>query len=369
MARVGKSQLDNAGIAELLALEADKVEGQLRMAYKRASRLSFIWPTDVPELLARGEPLTSLPGVGPFMERRIRQWIDAGVPAPDPPSIRQGFLTIPEARRILSTQPAWRASYRGDLQMHTTWSDGSGTVGEMAQAAMGLGYQYIGITDHSKGLKIAGGINEAELERQGIEIDAVNERIKPFRVLHGLEVNLNPEGEADMDPEPLTRLDFVVGSFHSALRRTTDQTQRYIAALENPHIQILGHPRGRIYNYRAGLDADWSRVFARAAKLDKAVEIDAYPDRQDLSVELLKIAKREGVRIAIDTDAHSPEQLLFVELGLAAAIQAGIPRERVVNLLSAPELLDWVQRARARSTVKTLRRVSSPRPPIRSVGK
>jgi putative hydrolase len=346
-----KGRVSNADLAELLALEAGKVEGRLRMALKRAARLSFIWPAEATELLAKQEPLVSLPGVGPSIEKRIRAWIDTGTRPPEPPAVRQGFMTIPEARRILARHRLWRAGYQGDLQMHTTWSDGSGTVYEMADTALQLNYSYIGITDHSKGLKIAGGINEGHLERQRIEIDAVNHdlRGRPFRVLHGIELNLNPCGEGDMNPRGLKKLDFVVGSFHSALRRAGDQTGRYLAALENPHIQILGHPRGRIYNHREGLQADWPRVFAKAAELDKAVEIDAYPDRQDLSIDLLRIAKREGTRIAIDTDAHAPAQLLFVELGLAAAIKAGIPSERVVNFMLLPSLVQWVQQVRSRA--------------------
>jgi len=333
----------NADIAELLALEADKVEGQLRMAFKRAARLSFIWPVEVSQLIHSRQPLTILPGVGPYIQKRIQLWVDAGTRSPQPPPIRRGFLTIPEARKVLARHTAWRTAYQGDLQMHSTWSDGSGTIKEMADAGMQFGYSYIGITDHAKGLKIAGGINEGHLERQRIEIDAINADLRGrFRVLHGIELNLNPEGEGDMNPTVLAKLDFVVGSFHSALRRVDDQTERYLAALENPDVQILGHPRGRIYNHREGLQADWARVFARATELGKAVEIDAYPDRQDLNVSLLKIAKREGVRIAIDTDAHAPEQLVFVELGLAAAIKAGIPKERVVNFMKVPELLKWV---------------------------
>lgn len=342
--------LSNADIAELLACEAEKVDGQLRMALKRAARLSFIWPIEATALWHDGQPLTTLPGVGPSIEKRIRRWIESGARTPEPPAIRRGFLSTPEARKILARHASWQSGYRGDLQMHTTWSDGSGTVLEMADAALQRGYAYIGITDHSKGLKIAGGINEGHLERQRIEIDAVNHDLKgrSFRVLHALELNLNCDGEGDMNPSTLAKLDYVVGSFHSALRRTGDQTARYLAAIENPDIQILGHPRGRVYNHREGLHADWARVFARAAELDKAVEIDAYPDRQDLDVDLLKIARREGVRVAIDTDAHTPAQLAFVELGLAAAIQAGITKDRVVNFLAAPDLLRWAQSVQAR---------------------
>src|SRR5213078_3594267 len=129
-----------------------------------------------------------------------------------------------------------------------------------------------------------------------------------IRVLRSVELNINPRGEGDMEPAALGRLDLVLGSFHSALRRSEDQTDRYLAALRNPSIQILGHPQCRVFGYRLGLTADWSRVFAEAARLDKAVEIDGYADRQDLRVSLLKIARREGARISLGTDAHHPWQ-------------------------------------------------------------
>ena len=120
--------------------------------------------------------------------------------------------------------------------------------------------------------------------------------------------------------------------------------------MRNPDIQILGHPRGRIYNYRLGLKADWNRVLAKAARLDKAVEIDSYPDRQDLNLTLLKIPRKEGVRIPLGTDGHRPWQLEFIELGLAAALKARIPAERMLNFLPLPELQSWIARVRARAS-------------------
>lgn len=228
--------------------------------------------------------------------------------------------------------------------MHTVWSDGSATVKEMAQTALDRGYAYIGITDHSKGLKIAGGIDEKAVEQQCGEIDRLNQTFssKQFTILKSIGLNLNPRGEGDMDETVFSKLDLVVGSFHSALRTTTDQTERYLAAIENPHVHILGHPRGRIYNYRIGLKADWRRVFDRAAELDKAVEIDSYPDRQDLDVKLLQLAKSAGCKIAIDTDAHHPEQLDFIDLGLAAARLTGIDSDKIVNFMDAEQLQNWV---------------------------
>jgi DNA polymerase (family 10) len=161
-------------------------------------------------------------------------------------------------------------------------------------------------------------------------------------VLRSIEMNLNPRGEGDMDSAALRRLDLVLGSFHSSLRTTEDQTERYLRAIRNPDVHIHGHPRGRIYNFRLGLTADWPRVFAEAAKLDKALEIDCYPDRQDLNLSLLKMARREGVRISLGTDAHHPWQLEIIELGLAAARKARIPADRMINFLSLDELRRWV---------------------------
>jgi histidinol phosphatase-like PHP family hydrolase len=191
------------------------------------------------------------------------------------------------------------------------------------RSARHAGYEYIAITDHSKGLKIAGGINEEQLERQAAEITGMNEALdaagRSVRVLRAIELNLNPTGEGDMDRKSLARLDLVLGCFHSSLREKDDQTELYLAALRNPDIQILGHPRGRICNFRLGLNADWLRVFALAAELDKAVEIDSYPDRQDLSLDLIRMAQKAACRISIGTDLHGPSQLRFIEFGLAAA--------------------------------------------------
>jgi histidinol phosphatase-like PHP family hydrolase len=152
-----------------------------------------------------------------------------------------------------------------------------------------------------------------------------------------------------MDSRSLRSLDVVLGCFHSALRKKEDQTERYISALRNPDIQILGHPRGRIYNYRTGLKADWERAFAIAAELDKAVEIDGYPDRQDLSHDLLKLAKKSGCRISLGTDAHDPLQLRFMDYSLAAAIRSGIAKDRILNFMTAEELKRWVASVRGHS--------------------
>lgn len=340
--------LDNGAIAELLAAEAEAVEGHLSRAYRRASSNAFLWPLEALSLVEQGKPLSLLPGIGPFLEKKILGWIEQPPPPPKGSELRKNFFTLVQARKVLAKDPSWAKGLKGDLQMHTTWSDGSASVAEMAAAAGERGYEFIAITDHTKGLKIAGGIDEQDLERQGKEIEAFNRKSTAgVTVLKSTEMNLNPRGEGDMDSTALADLDIVLGSFHSALRKTTDQTERYLAALRNPDIQILGHPRGRVYNYRLGLQADWSRVFAEAAHLDKAVEVDSFLDRQDLDVDLLKIARREGVRISLGTDAHHPWQLGFMELGLAAVKAAKIPAERIINFLPLTDLLHWVAGARA----------------------
>ena len=291
------SVLSNTDIAELLAQQAERETGILSRAYRRAARSAFLWPEEVSHLVAQNRPLTELRGIGPFIEKQIRNWFDEALRRPKSvPALRRDFISMAEARHLLAGRPSWPEKLRGDLQMHSRWSDGSATIAEMADAAKERSYEYIAITDHSKGLKIAGGIDERALKRQGTEIAKVNAALSKsgsqLTVLRSIEMNLNPRGQGDMSPDSLLGLDLVLGSFHSALRTTEDQTERYLAALRNPHIHILGHPRGRIYNFRIGLKADWPRVFAEAAKLDKALEIDCYPDRQDLNVALLQNCAR-----------------------------------------------------------------------------
>jgi DNA polymerase (family 10) len=346
--------LSNAQLAELLAKAAEaEAEGtNRRKALQRASRAAFFWPEEAWSLLDHERPLTELRSVGPWLAGVIGGWLDptADVSPPAPPEIRRGFLTLSEARATLAANDWWREALRADLQMHTTYSDGRNSLREMATEAAGYGYGHVAITDHSKGLPIAHGMDEARLATQGADIRLLNEELErsgaAFRVLHAIEMNLSPDGEGDMDPEALGRLDLVLGAFHSKLRLADDQTERYLAALRNPMVHVLAHPRGRRFNARLGLRADWSRVFAEAAALDKALEVDGYPDRQDLDVELLATAGDARVRISIGTDAHSVEELRYIEYGVAAVIRAGIPRERILNFLSLDDLLAWASAIR-----------------------
>ena len=346
--------LTNVEVAELLARQAERESGILSRAFRRAARSAFLWPEEVAQVAAQNRSLTELRSIGPFIDRQIRSWLDKPPQSNKKTSeIRRDFISLAEAKQLLARKLKWAKNLRGDLQMHTLWSDGSGTIVEMADAAKERGYEYIAITDHSKSLKIAGGIDERMLKKQEREIARFNIQTsrsgEKLTILRSIELNLNLRGEGDMLPRSLSSLDIVLGSFHSSLRTTQDQTDRYLAALRNPNIQILGHPRGRIYNYRIGLSADWPRVFAEANKLDKALEIDCYPDRQDLNVGLLKVAREHGTRISIGTDAHHPWQLEFIELGLAAALKAKISSHKIINFMSISDLRNWVKQTRQRS--------------------
>jgi histidinol phosphatase-like PHP family hydrolase len=346
-----RPMLTNAQLAELLARAAEsELRGTNReRALARASRAAFFWPIEASDLIEQDRPLTELRSVGPWLAGIILGWLrDPELEPPDPPALRQGFLTMSEVRRTVDAHPDWVGALRADLQMHTTWSDGRAPLREVVAEAGSLwNYEYIAITDHSKGLKIARGMDEAQLARQGEEIDAINrelaERASGPRVLRSIEMNLTPEGTQDMEPDALARLDLVLAAFHSRLRQTEDQTERYLLALRNPTFHVLAHPRGRMFNRRLGLRADWPRVFQAAENEGKALEIDAHPSRQDLDSELLKAAREAGVWISIGTDAHRLQELRYVEFGVALAIRSGFPRDRILNYQTPEFVHRWVR--------------------------
>jgi len=343
--------LSNAQIAELLTGAAESADGHRKRALQRAARAAFQWPEEAVAVVAEGRSLTELPQVGPWIATAIESLLADPPEHVEPPEIRRGFLALAEARATLAANPDALASLRSDLQMHTTYSDGRATLREMVRAAATRGYAHVAITDHSKGLPIANGMDEARLAEQARDIAALNEELassgQRIRVLHAIEMNLSPSGDGDMDPAALASLDLVLGAFHSKLRVTEDQTERYLAALRNPDVQVLAHPRGRRYNVRLGLRADWPRVMRAAAESGKALEIDAHPDRQDLDVELLRVANEAGAFVSIGTDAHSVGELGSIELGLAAALRAEVPRARILNFMAAEELAAWVSDVRA----------------------
>ena len=198
----GADRLTNSQIAELLAIEAEGLKQPLQKAFRRASRKALLWPEEASTLQQEGRSLTELPGIGPYLEKIVGRWLKSPPSVPTAPDIRKEFLTWTQANSHLQRDPAWRAQLKGDLQMHTLWSDGSESIQEMADAAEAIGHEYIAITDHSQGLKIAGGINEEQLRQQAVEIETVNETLadagRKVRALRSIELNLSPNGESDM---------------------------------------------------------------------------------------------------------------------------------------------------------------------------
>ena len=315
-----------------------------------------MWPEEAAAIQQAGRSLTELRAIGPFTASFMSRWLKDRPDVPAPPPLRDGFITYAYAREVIAAHPEWSGAAKADHQMHTDETDGSSTIDEMAEAARILGRERIAITDHSKTLRITNGMDEARLASQGERIAAVNARGMVPRVLRSIEMDLTPEGAGDMDPAALSRLDLVLGAFHSKLRLRDDQTERYFRALANPDIQVLAHPRGRVYNFRTGLVCDWERVARRAIETGTALEVDAYPDRQDLDIERLRIVAAEGAWISIGTDAHTPGELVFLEIGIAAAILAGVRRERVLNLLDNKELAERVGLVRAAKGANTTER-------------
>jgi histidinol phosphatase-like PHP family hydrolase len=341
--------LRNRGIAELLHAEAERATGHRHRALRRAAGRAFLWPEEAVDLLEEGRSLTELSCVGPYIARTIEGFVASGAVPPEPPPLRRGFLTLCEAREALARDASLASGCRGDLQTHTTWSDGSASIAEMADAARARGHRWIAITDHSDGQPIPPGIGAEGLEAQRAEIEALEAASADgFRVLRSMEMNLHPSGEGDLDPATSARLDLTLGAFHSALRRREDQTARYLAGLRNPSIQVLAHPRCRMRGSRTGLVADWRAVFAEAARLGKAVEVDGDPWRQDLDVSLAEVAREEGCRISLGSDAHAPDDLVFLEIALGAAALARLPRERILNFLPAEEVAAWAASVRER---------------------
>ncbi len=335
--------LRNRDLAELLSHEAKSHSEHRRRALERAARAAlWRWTEEAADIHAHGLSLTELALVGPWVATIIRRWLEDPPPVEEPPPLRSGFLTLADARETLAAHPDWLPAYRGDLQMHTTWSDGSESLERMVSTAIERGHEYVAVTDHSVGLPIARGMSEDKLREQWRAIEELSASLPPeFGVLRGLEMNLSPDGTGDMSDDVLRGVDVVLGAFHSRLRVTEDQTERYLRALANPNVNVLAHPRGRRYDVRYGLCADWDRVARAAAERDVALEIDSWPDRQDLDVDNLRFVADAGCRVAIDTDAHAPHELAYVEFGLAAAIRAGIPRDRIVNFLPRDQLLAW----------------------------
>jgi histidinol phosphatase-like PHP family hydrolase len=334
---------------------------QKMFGYKRAAAAILALDTPLTDLLGPDGTLPRIAGIGPGSTRVIREILETG----ESPTVelaiersdrrgdidrrrqlRRYFLSRAEVRRILS-DPSFagptREQYRGDLQMHSEWSDGSPTMQEIADACVERGYQYSAVTDHSYGLKIAGGMSMAEAAEQRQAIEDVNARHrKEFRLLQGIEANIDAAGQLDLSGDEAATFDVVLAAPHSRLRKDEDQTGRMLTAIAHPAVRILAHPRGRITGTRAGVVANWDAVFESAARRGVAIEIDGDPSRQDIDHTLACRALRAGCLFALDSDAHTTDQLSYADTALAHARLAGIPAETIVNCWPLERLLAWL---------------------------
>jgi putative hydrolase len=303
-------------------------------AFRRAAAvLDALPPGELERRVAAGT-LEALPGIGATTAQVVTEAAGGRQPA---------YLT-----RLLEEQPPsehdeLRAALRGDCHTHSDWSDGGAPPVEMAEAARGLGLEWIALTDHSPRLTVANGLSAERLRAQLELVGALNAELAPFRILTGIEVDILEDGSLDQRDDLLGELDVVVASVHSKLRMPAGpMTDRMVTAIGNPHVDVLGHLTGRMLGGRArrpesAFDPD--AVFAACREHGVAVEINCRPERQDPPDRLLRLAAEAGCLFAIDTDAHAPGQLDWLGNGTIRAEKAGITPERVINARSADEVV------------------------------
>jgi len=237
---------------------------------------------------------------------------------------------------------------KGDLQTQTSWTDGANTIEEMAKEAKRLGHEYICITDHTKSLAMTGGSDEKKLSRQAGEIDRLNKEISGIEILKGAEVNILKDGSLDINDEALAKLDFAGAAIHSHFGLSeAEQTERLQKAMRNPHIDIIFHPTGRVPMRREPIKLDFEAVFKEAVHTGTMLEINAHPWRLDLSGELVRKAKKYGVRFMINTDAHSTGDLSYLEYGIAQARRGWAEKKDIMNTLPFKKLLESLKKPKS----------------------
>jgi DNA polymerase (family 10) len=265
-----------------------------------------------------------------------------------PPELREDRGEVEAALKGTLPRLLEAAEIRGDLQVHTTSSDGRDSLERMAQAAQELGYEYLAITDHTPHLRVTRGLDAAGFRRQRRAIERLNAKLDGLTILAGAEVDILPDGRLDLEDEALRSLDLVVISLHTALalpRR--DQTERVLRALRHPAVDILGHPTGRLLGRRAGVDLDLELVFREAATRGVMLEVNAQPDRLDLDDLATQAALSHGVRLAISTDAHAAQELRFMPWGVDQARRGWASAEQVANTRPLAELRRWLHGERS----------------------
>lgn len=288
--------------------------------------------------------LAALGGVDALPEAATEEGVYAGLGMEWlPPELREDRGEVAAAREHRLPRLIELGDLRGDLHLHTTWSDGSASPMEMAVAAAARGYEYLAITDHSAGLGVAGGLRPERLREQIAAIRALD-GTAPVRLFAGSEVEVHRDGRLDFDDALLADLDLVVASLHSGLRQPGEEfTARMLRTIANRNVDIIAHPTGRLVERRQGADVDWPQVFAAARETSTALEINADPARLDMTDIVARAAAEAGVLITIDSDAHHPDGLAGVHYGVGIARRAWIEPRQVVNTWPLDEVMAWLR--------------------------
>lgn len=324
-------------------LERELAESFKVQAFRRAA--GVIAGLSQEELAARVKDgrLKRTKGIGSRTFEVISQALSGAVPDYLENLRRRGAEPLVEGGHKLHTK------LRGDLHSHSNWSDGGSAIESMADAARILGREYLALTDHSPNLTIANGLSPERLTEQLTVVDGINNgQSSSFRLLTGIEVDILEDGELDQSAELLGQLDVVVASVHSKLRSDKrSMTRRMHAAIENPHTNVLGHCTGRLVKGSRGTrppsEFDAEKIFASCAEHSVAVEINSRPERQDPPDELIRIALDAGCLFSIDSDAHAPGQLDFLQYGAERAEANGVPSDRIITTWPVDRLLEWLQ--------------------------
>jgi DNA polymerase (family X) len=265
-----------------------------------------------------------------------------------PPELREGRGEVAAAERRQLPQLLERKDVRGILHCHTSYSDGSNTVEQLALACQAAGYDYLGVTDHSQAAAYAGGLQPNDLDRQGDEIDEVNSRLSGFTVLKGVEADILQDGQVDYDEQVLERLDFVIASVHSRFNMgEREMTARMLAAMDNPRLTIIGHPTGRLLLSRDPYPIDLEAVMDKAAATGVALEINADPHRLDLDWRVLRDARDKGVAISIGADAHNVAGIGYVEYGIGMARKGWLGPHDILNAKPVDEFMAYARMRRS----------------------
>jgi len=263
------------------------------------------------------------------------------------PELREDRGEIEAAQKGRLPKLIQESEIKGDLHVHSKWSDGAFSIEEMAKAAQKRGYQYVAICDHSKSLRIAHGLDESRLMKQIEEIDRINEKLEGFQILKGTEVDILGDGKLDLPEKILEKLDFIVAAIHSGFKQDkVKMTRRIVQALENPHIHILAHPSGRLLGARDPYEVEMDELMESAKKYGKALEINAYFERLDLDDIHCRKAKEMGIRVGIGTDAHHLDQMWMMSLGVAVARRGWLETNDVLNTMSLKGILKWCHQKR-----------------------